>query len=80
MGHRNRRARVEAVLACLSACSFVATLLVPDWIELVLPWEPDGGSGLLEWGVAAVAAVATVGFGWAARRHRSGPAPVAGTG
>jgi hypothetical protein len=51
-----RRARfwMEAALAVLALALFVLTLLSPGWIELLWDVDPDGGSGALEWGIAAL--------------------------
>jgi hypothetical protein len=53
---------------------FTATWLWPDWIELVVGADPDGGSGETEWlllfafGFAALAAWALVRWEWRASR------------
>ena len=48
-----RRLRLEIVLAALSAVLCALTLVVPEWIEeLTGGWEPDSGSGALEWIIA----------------------------
>ena len=39
------RSRVEGVVAVLFAVAAVATAVWPTWIEAVLRFEPDGGSG-----------------------------------
>ncbi len=39
---------VETTCGVLAAIAALATLLWRDWIERVLPFEPDGGSGALE--------------------------------
>jgi hypothetical protein len=81
----NRRSRlylVELVLAGLSTAVFVVTAFWPDWIERVTGEDGgDGGSGLLEWSIACVAALAAVGFSvaaridWRRRRAESPPEP-----
>jgi hypothetical protein len=43
---------VETTLAGLSAVLLVATVIRPEWIELVFGVEPDGGDGSLEWFLA----------------------------
>jgi hypothetical protein len=49
-----------AVLAC-------ATLITREWIEGVFRFDPDGGSGLVEWGVVVVAVTLTAVFSFLAR-------------
>lgn len=48
------RFSMEAALAILALALFVLTLLLPEWIELLWGVNPDGGSGALEWGIAAL--------------------------
>jgi hypothetical protein len=54
----------EATLAATSAALLLLTLFRKDWIEGVVGFEPDGGNGSLEWGIAivlgAIAVVSTV--------------------
>ena len=56
------RARVELVLAVMSAVLALVTAVWPTWIESLFGVSPDGGSGETEWWLvlAVVAAVATV--------------------
>lgn len=55
-----------------SAILFVATVLWPQWIELVFGADPDGGNGEAEWGIVAVLAVVSLVMlltaGWEWRR------------
>jgi len=45
--------------ACLALCA--ATIIYPQWIELIFGADPDGGSGDAEWGiVVALAATCLV--------------------
>ncbi|MGZ4411766.1 MAG: ABC transporter permease [Gaiellaceae bacterium] len=44
----------------MSVVVLLATLLRPDWIEIVLRVDPDHGSGSLEWLIVAVTAVAAI--------------------
>jgi hypothetical protein len=57
-------------LAVVSAVFLLLTLLWKDWIELVFRVDPDGGSGALEWGIAAAALAVTVTFATLAHRDR----------
>lgn len=40
--------RIEIVLAGLSILAFIATMMWPNWFELVFGADPDGGDGSLE--------------------------------
>jgi hypothetical protein len=66
---------VETIGAGFSGIMFVVTVLWPDWIEAVTGWNPDGGSGALEWAIALAFALSAVTFGLLARRHRRLEAP-----
>jgi len=43
---------LESALALISAVCLVATLLRPDWIELIIGLDPDASGGGLELGVS----------------------------
>jgi hypothetical protein len=59
------------VAACLSGVVCVATLIEPQWFELLFDESPDGGDGSLETIVAvAVSLVACLVFALLARRER----------
>ncbi|MDX2540577.1 ABC transporter permease [Streptomyces sp. WI04-05B] len=64
--NRHRRSPVrkrfwaEAVLGGLSALLLLVTLVWRDWIEIVFGFEPDAGSGAVEWLIVAVTALVTV--------------------
>lgn len=58
---------VELGLACFTAVLGIVTVISREWIELVFGVDPDGGSGLLEWGIVAGLAFATVVFAVSAR-------------
>jgi hypothetical protein len=63
---------VETAMAAVSALLFVVTAVRPDWIEATLGLDPDGGSGALEWLIAAgLLAVALVSGGLALRSRRA---------
>jgi hypothetical protein len=53
---------VEAGLGVASAALLLVTLLWPDWLELVLHIDPDGGNGAVEWVIVAGFALAAVVF------------------
>ena len=64
-----RRLWIEAGACAFSAVVLVATVVWPDWIELVLGFDPDASSGALERGIAGATAAATAAFLLLARRH-----------
>ena len=52
MGQRVRwRFWPEAIFACVSGFLAVLTAVRPDWIEGLTGFSPDGGNGLVEWGI-----------------------------
>jgi hypothetical protein len=61
---------VEVALAGVSASLFVATVVVPDWIEVVFGVDPDRGSGALEVLVSVVALTVSVCFALLAHVER----------
>ncbi len=46
------RLRAEVCVALACAAVFVATLVQPQWFELLFDEAPDGGDGSLEAGIA----------------------------
>jgi hypothetical protein len=73
-----RRFWVTAGVAVASVALFVVTVITPDWIEAVFRVDPDGGSGAVEWLIAAglgLVAAATCAVSVAEWRHT--PAEVA---
>jgi len=55
-----RRLRLEVGLAILSVLLFFATLLWPEWIEIVFGVDPDFGNGSLEWLTMELTAISAV--------------------
>jgi len=72
------RAHIEAGLALLTGLLCLAAIFVPDWIEKVAGFDPDGGDGTLERVVALGFGLATVVLGFSARRHYRGRVAVVG--
>ena len=60
--------RVDVVLAAASALLLGLTLVLPDWIEVVLRVDPDAGGGGLERLIVGALACGTLSFGLMARR------------
>jgi divalent metal cation (Fe/Co/Zn/Cd) transporter len=54
------RVVVPASLGVLAAVAAVAALVAREWIENLLSWSPDGGSGELELALPAVLLVASL--------------------
>ena len=54
MGFGEARIRfwIESLCAVLGAALLVLTVFTREWIELAFRIDPDGGSGLLEVGIA----------------------------
>jgi hypothetical protein len=61
------RFRIEAVITILLAAVAIITLIWPDWIEITLGADPDGGSGATEWGVVIMLGIAALIVGLLAR-------------
>lgn len=47
---------IEALLGLAAGGLTSLTVALPDWIERLLGFGPDGGDGSTEWGVVALAA------------------------
>ncbi len=45
------------MIAAVNIVLFTATIIWPEWIELVFRVEPDAGSGALEWAIAGATLV-----------------------
>ena len=59
---------VQFALAALFLVVAVATLIEPEWIEVVFGVDPDRGSGALEWTIVlALGVLAVVAAGLGAR-------------
>jgi len=56
------RSGIEIGLAVIAVVLFVVTLVSAEWIEELTGWEPDGGSGALEWLIAGAFLVAAIVF------------------
>jgi hypothetical protein len=61
-GSRGFRFWVEVALGSVSALLLALTLNSHDWLERLLGFEPDGGDGSAEWGLALAFSVATLLF------------------
>ena len=59
-----RRFRAEIALGggCLVLLALTASW--PDWIELALGVDPDGGSGALEWALVVMLAACAAALPW----------------
>ena len=57
---RRLRMRIEVVLAIVFALLAVSTIIDPQWIEHVLEFDPDSGSGDAEWLVTAAFGMASL--------------------
>ena len=63
-----RRVLAQSTLAIVSAVLAVVTAINAEWIEWLTGFDPDRGSGLLEWGIVVVFAFGAVAAGASARR------------
>lgn len=69
----------EALIAAVALAMLVLTALWPRWIELAFGFDPDGGSGSVEWIIAGVCCVLAVAcsalarYSWRLRRLSGAP-------
>jgi hypothetical protein len=52
--------RIEVVLAIVFALLAVSTIVDPKWIEHLLKFDPDSGSGDAEWLITAAFGMASL--------------------
>jgi hypothetical protein len=64
------RLAVEVVLGLVSLSLALLTLVTREWIEELTGWDPDAGSGAVEWGIVLGFAVVAVVAGVLATRDR----------
>jgi hypothetical protein len=79
MSTPQKHMRIEISLAIISAALFLLTLVSDEWIEEIFGFEPDAGSGLLEWaltiglaGASALLSLMAIGNARRIRDARSG--------
>jgi hypothetical protein len=60
---------VESVLGWLTAFLTILTLVWGHWVEEIFGFDPDNYSGVFEWGLVIVCGIATIVFGFLARRQ-----------
>jgi len=65
--HVRTRFWTTLALAILSTFMFAITFVWPQWIELLTGFEPDEGSGSLEWMIVVVSAI-VAGLSWLGAR------------
>jgi hypothetical protein len=66
-----RRLCLKLAVSLLSAGLALLTLAWPDWLELLLRVDPDGGNGAVEWSIVALFALVTlIGLALAHREWR----------
>jgi hypothetical protein len=64
------RLTIEAACGLVSLALCLLTLLNREWIEALTGFEPDAGSGALEWGIVIAFAAAAIACGALALRDR----------
>ena len=72
MTHRlSLRMWIETILGVVSAIVLIMTLIMPNWIERIFGFGPDGGDGSAEWGLVIFLVVVTLVLFFDANRLRS---------
>ncbi len=67
--HRlRRRLHLESLLSASFLVLFVVTAVSAEWVEALTGLDPDGGSGVLEWGLTAVLGLCAAASGLLAAR------------
>jgi len=65
----------EVVLSGVAAALAVLSLITHEWIELLTGWDPDHGSGSVEWAITLIPAVLAVVLALLARAEYRRPTP-----
>jgi len=64
-----KRFWLETATAAVSLALLVVTIVSPNWLESGFGFDPDAGSGAVEWMLTAAAACTTAIGCWLARRE-----------
>jgi hypothetical protein len=60
---------LESVLGSACLVLMIITLISREWIEILFGVDPDGGNGIVEWGIVGALAVGTFAAGGFARQE-----------
>ena len=60
---------LENALAAAALILAIATVVQPEWVEVVFGIDPDASSGAFEWALTSIAAASALVAGWLARRE-----------